>query len=46
MILAKMSLEELSQIAKIAAKALNWDNKKTHKEISRCEQAQANDQVT
>lgn len=46
MILAKMSSEEISQIAKIAAKALRWDNKKTDEEIGRCEQAQANNQVT
>lgn len=46
MILAKMSSEEISQIAKIAAKALRWDNKKTDEEIGRCEQAHANNQVT
>lgn len=46
MILAKMSSEQISQFANIAAKALHWDNKKTDEEISRSVRAQANNQAT
>ncbi len=36
LILAKISPDELSYLAKITAKLLSWDDKKTESEVSRC----------